>query len=347
MVPTYTPRRMPVDTAAGFEGLRGFSIELLVREDVTMSSAPIAAEMLERLGFVVRLAVEDDVDLASDRLVFVAGNTRSYRKTLERLSAIPPRARPCVVVWHTEPLPMPRAAGLRAEPLTLREVAKIIARDRRINDHYSNARYLRALAAEGVVDAFVVAAKAYQAYLAEQGIAVEHVPLGYHPSQGRLLGLKRDIDVLFLGEFRLRRRRQILRRLRREGLDVLVLGDYSDPQLWGEARTELMNRTKITLHIPRLEGQCSDLRMNVAMSTGALMVSESLYLPDPFVPGVHHVESPLEGLADTVRRCLADEDERRRITETAYAFVTEELTLERSFARLLALAAEGLARRPQ
>jgi hypothetical protein len=45
-------------------------------------------------------------------------------------------------------------------------------------------------------------------------------------------------------------------------------------------------------------------------------------------------------MADTVHRYLADDDTRRRITETAHAFVTTELTLERSLTRLIALASE-------
>jgi hypothetical protein len=336
---------MSVDTAAGFEGLRGYSIEFLVREDVTMTSAPIAAEILERLGFVVRLVVEDGVDLSPDRLVLVSGNTRSYRKTLRRVATIPEVERPCVVVWHTEPLPMPRSAGLRAEPLTVRELAKVVLRDGRINDHYSNARHLRGLASTGAADVLAVAIRAYQAYLAQEDISSEFVPVGYDPSQGRLLGLERDIGVIFLGDFRLRRRRRILRRLEREGVDILTLGDYSNPNLWGGARTDLMNRTKIALNIPRLEGHLPDIRLLVAMATGALVVSEPLYLPDPYEPGVHYVETPVQRMAETIRHYLADDDARLRITAAAHAFVTTEmLTLKGSFARLLTLAAEGRAR---
>ena len=98
---------------------------------------------------------------------------------------------------------MPRAAGLRGQPLTVRELGKIVLRDRRINDHYSNARFLKKLARSGAVDALAVATKAYQAYLAEDGIDVHHVPLGYHASFGRLLQLERDIPAIFLGDFRL------------------------------------------------------------------------------------------------------------------------------------------------
>ena len=161
---------------------------------------------------------------------------------------------------------------------------------------------------------------------------VHHVPLGYHESFGRLLQLERDIPVIFLGDFRLPRRRRILRRLEREGVDVLTLGDYANPDLWGEGRVELMNRAKIALNIPRLEGHLPDVRLVVAMANGALVVSEPLYLPEPYVPGVHYVEAPAERLAESIREYLADEAARRRITEEAHRFVTTELTLERSFA---------------
>ncbi len=170
------------------------------------------------------------------------------------------------------------------------------------------------------------------------------MPLGYHPSHGRLLDRDRDIGVIFLGDFRLPRRRRILQRLEREGVDVLTLGDYSNPQLWGEGRVELMNRVKVALNIPRLEGHLPDVRLVVAMANGALVVSEPLYLPEPYVPGRHYVEAPVDRLAETIRHYLADEEARRQITGEANRFVTTELTLERSFSRLLDLVREATLR---
>ncbi len=234
---------------------------------------------------------------------------------------------------------MPAAAGLPREPLTARELAKVVLRDRRINDHGSNGRYLRELAGEGIVTVLAVATSAYQAYLAEHGVAAELVPLGYDPDDGRLLDLERDIDVLFLGDYRIRRRRHILRQLEREGIDLLVLGSNSASEgYWGESRTELLNRTKILLNLPRLQGHLPDIRLIMAMACGALVVSEPMYLPAPYVPGTHYVESPPDELATTIRRYLADDEERRRITATAHTFVTQGLTLEGTFARLLELA---------
>jgi hypothetical protein len=80
------------------------------------------------------------------------------------------------------------------------------------------------------------------------------------------------------------------------------------------------------------------------MANGALVVSEPLYLPEPYKPGVHYVEAPVERLAETIRHYAGDEDARRQITDEAHRFVTTELTLERSFSRLLDLVREATLR---
>ena len=50
-------------------------------------------------------------------------------------------------------------------------------------------------------------------------------------------------------------------------------------------------------------------------------------------------------MAETARRYLNDEEARLRITDEAHRFVTQELTLERSFADLLELAARRVSGR--
>lgn len=334
----------PVSGAAGLDDLRGRPIEHLYRADIKVTRAPIAGEIMRDLGFDVRVVVEGEIDLSPHRIVFCGGNPLWYRRTLGRIAELPPGRRPAVIVWHTEPLPMPDSAGLPREPLTLREVAKIALRDRRVNDWWSSSRFLRSLDAQGTATVLAVATGAYQAYLAEVGVPADFVPVGYHEDDGRLLGLERDIDVLFLGDHRIRRRRRILDSLRNEGLDVLALGSHSPTRgLWGESRTELLNRTKIALNLPRLPGHLPDIRLIVAMANGALVLSEPLYLPAPFVPDAHYVEAPADALAATARSYLADDAARERIAAAGHAFVTEGLTLEGSFRRLLELAAGRLA----
>jgi hypothetical protein len=125
---------------------------------------------------------------------------------------------------------------------------------------------------------------------------------------------------------------------------VQVLGDYGDPRYWGDSRNELLNRTKILLNISRHPGLQNDVRLILGMATGALVISEPIYLPDPYVPGKHYVEAPLDELAATLQRYLADEQARREITAAGHAFVTQELTMRNSLARLLELATANVQR---
>jgi len=327
------------------QNIRGRTIEILIREDVKFSGKPIFAETFAQLGFDARLVSDDEFDTSADRIVFISGNALWHERALDRIRPLPRDERPFVIVWYSEPLPFPRASGLRLEPLNLREIAKIVLRDRRITDAHSNARHMRRIAREGIVDLLTVAARSYQAFLAEEGIGSELIPVGYHPVHGHLLDLERDIDVLFLGDLRVRRRKRILRRLERDGLPVRAIGSYADPTYWGEGRTQILNRAKIVLNLPRHPGLLAESRWPVTMSTGGLLLSEPVYLPGPYEPGRHYVEAEIDQMAETARRYLNDEEARLRITDEAHRFVTQELTLERSFADLLELAARRVSGR--
>lgn len=337
---TQLPETHPTHPAPDrLQSIRGRTIEILLREDVKFSGKPLFAEIFKQLGFDARLVSDDDFETSPDRIVFISGNALWHKRALDRIRPLRRDERPFVIVWHSEPLPFPRAAGLQLAPLNVRELGKIVLRDRRISDPHSNARHLRRIGPEGIIDLLAVATRSYQAFLAQEGIDSELVPVGYHPVHGERLDLERDIDVLFLGDLRVGRRKRIFRRLEQDGLPVRAVGSYSDPTYWGEGRTQLLNRSKILLNLPRHRGLLADLRLIFGMATGALVLSEPVYLPEPYVPGKHYVEAEVSEMADTARRYLEDEEARLRITAEAHAFVTQELTLERSFGEMLALAA--------
>jgi hypothetical protein len=129
----------------------------------------------------------------------------------------------------------------------------------------------------------------------------------------------------------------MIAKLRRLGVNVTACGDWADPALWGEARTALLNRVKILLNIPRFTGEFAALRFILGMANGALVVTEPVYDPFPFVAGRHFVSASMEEIPAVVLHYLQSEEQRRQIADQAYAFVTEELTMERSIARLLDL----------
>src|SRR5262249_2440596 len=122
-----------IDAAGGataiddpFAGIRGRRIEIPIREDLEMSTAWIAVDTFEELGFEARLVTDATADVSSDRIVFLGGNALWHERALDRVRALPRPERPVVVVWHSEPLPLPRPSGLRPARLTARELAKIL-----------------------------------------------------------------------------------------------------------------------------------------------------------------------------------------------------------------------------
>jgi hypothetical protein len=299
---------------------------------------PTVATVLAELGHDVAMAEDGPVDLAPCDVILLYGNPGYFPKLRRQLLSTPKERRPLVAALHAEPLPPPRASGLpRWSGLNLAEVAKILLRDWRATDIYSNAFKLRRMMREGTIDLlFATYAEKYE-YAREQGYECWLTPYGYHLSFGRLLGLDRDVDVLFLGEMRPRRRRRLLNQLRQAGIEVTVRGSWKNRHegLWGEDRTRFLNRTKIIVHLQRYPGKLAPKRFFLAMANGAMVISEPAYRPEPFVDGEHYVSASIERMPDVIRHYLAHTDERERITAAAHRLVTEEITFARSMERML------------
>jgi hypothetical protein len=221
--------------------------------------------------------------------------------------------------------------------LHLREIVKILLRRSSATDVYTNYFRLRSLMRRGLPDLLVVSTLSRHEFLAERGISAHWVPLGYHPSQGCDLGLARDIDVLFLGDLKIPRRRPLLSQLQQDQVNLMAVGDWSDPAYWGEKRTRLLNRTKIFLNVQRYAGELSGQRLLIGMANKALVISEPMYNPAPYVSGKHYITATIEEMPEVIRYYLAHEDERRAVVEDAYQLVTQEVTVEHALSRILAL----------
>ena len=291
------------------------------------------------MGHHVVLAEDDAVDLNVCDVLLMWSNPGYYPRTLRRLQSMPKVERPVVAVMYTEPLPAPKASGLpRWSGLNKAEIAKILLRDWRRTDIYSNARTLRSLMRDGIIDELFVLGGEQEEYAAEQGYRAHRYDYGYHPNFGNLMGLERDIDVLFIGETRQRRRKKFLKKLRGAGIDVMVRGSWhkTEGALWGEERTRVLNRTKIVVHLQRYPGKVASKRYVLAMANGALVVSEPSYRPDPFIEGVHFVSASIDEMPRVIRRYLSDTSERERITAVAHRFVTTELTWRQIMEKVVA-----------
>jgi hypothetical protein len=305
----------------------------------------VATRMLREWGYPVRQVGDGPIDLDPREVLWILNNASWFPSILRRLDQTPARDRPLVVLWHVEPLPPPRAAGLPWPPLSLREVGKIALRRPGATDVYTNLLSLRRVMRKGLVDLLLVSTPGRREFLAEREIGAQWVPIGYDPSRGRDLGLARDIDALFIGSPHVPRTRRQVKRLRRRGVDVTALGSWTDPGTWGESRTRLINRAKIFLNLQRYAGELSGVRFILGMANGALVVSEPVYDPAPYLPGKHYVSATVEEMRDVIAYYLAHEEERRHVADEGHRFVTRDLTMERSLARILELIRERLRAR--
>jgi hypothetical protein len=295
------------------------------------------ASALEAAGCRVTTVPDGPLKVARDEVVFVMNNFSWFPRIRRQLAATPPARRPLVMGWQTEPLPLPSAAPFDRPALQLRELAKIVLRDSRATDVFTNYFHLRQLARSGIPDLLIVSTPSGREFLAEKGITSHWVPLGYHAALGRDLRVTRDIDVLFLGTPDDARHRQSVRYLKRKGVNVLAKGNWTDPACWGDERTKLINRANIFLGLQRRPGKLSGTRMILGMANKALVIAEPIYNSAPYVSGKHYISATLDTMPEVIDHYLRNDAERERITGEAYRFVNEEVTMERSVARIIGL----------
>jgi hypothetical protein len=170
--------------------------------------------------------------------------------------------------------------------------------------------------------------------LTQMGIPCEYAPLGYHPLWGTNRGRDRDVDVLFLGRVKRTGRQRLLRLIERQlapaGVRLMVV----DRNCYGPPRTELLNRTRISLDLPQNTWETPVLRLLTSMACGALVVSNGRADPYPF-GDEHLVHVDSEALAAAILEHLRDEPLRRRKAEAACHFVTTELAWGPVISRVL------------
>lgn len=173
-----------------------------------------------------------------------------------------------------------------------------------------------------------------------------YVPWGTAPGHFDRLDLSRDIDVLWIGKRRTRRRSNHIDRVRRElalhGVNLHVVDGIENPLVYGPARTELLNRAKIALQIMSVWYDNSfHMRFHVVAGNRCMVISE--HLPPhyrEYQPGIHYVSTDLGAITEAVLYHLRHEEARRTIAENAYQLVTTEMTFNTSVRKLMDLAAK-------
>ncbi|MBP1608004.1 MAG: hypothetical protein H6Q04_239 [Acidobacteria bacterium] len=326
--------------------MRSLNIAFLQRRNTRREALRSFSECLREAGHhVFGVREHAYADWQDADLLWIQGNANWFPAACRQLERVGTQ-RPRVLIWHTEPLPPRPGSGWRNNRLHLREIVKIVLRHRQATDPYTNAARLKKLWQVGLPDVLAISARSRQEFLTSCGIKSHFVPLGYAgESQGRLLGLQRDIDVLFLGTMQVPRRRRLVSHLRRSGIEVQTKGSWKSLEAWGENRTLLLNRTKILLSLQRHPGEFTGMRLILGMSNGAMVISEPIDQPDPYIPGRHYIEAPTGQMPAVVRYYLEHPDERERVAMEGHRLM-KDLTMQASVRRILELveALEGCPR---
>ncbi len=171
-------------------------------------------------------------------------------------------------------------------------------------------------------------------FLNDMGVPARYVPVGYHPIWGEQLDRKRDIDVLFFGDAINRTRRSALEQIRGQFAAAGVQFVCVTESVYGRERTELLNRARIVLDIMRTPWEMPVLRLLMCASCGAMVVSNWTGEPAPFDTG-HLAQVDTDEMAEAAVHYLKHEPEWQAIAGAAQAFVTRELTMQRSLESIL------------
>ena len=169
-------------------------------------------------------------------------------------------------------------------------------------------------------------------FLRKLGIESQLVPTGYGKAYGEDRGLERTTDVMFLGvPGKTHRRRQMVEGIRQglsqHGIELSIRPEKPGTRFGGEERIVGLNQTRILLNPLAKQTDMTGERLMLGMANKALIVSEPIIDPSPFVPGEHFVVAEPGKLVETVMHYLDHESERKRIVDNAYRFVTEQLTM--------------------
>jgi glycosyltransferase involved in cell wall biosynthesis len=145
------------------------------------------------------------------------------------------------------------------------------------------------------------------------------------------MSLKRDVDVLFLGHLHKKRCRRtsilksVKETLQARGYNLKIV----DKDCFGQERTKLLNRTKILIDIVRMPWEIPGMRLMMAISCGAMVISTGFKGdPFPYILNKHFVDVDTDQFADTIVYYLQNDSERYKISREAQRFVNEQLTLE-------------------
>ncbi len=293
----------------------------------------------------VSVATEDSVwDFGKLDFLVTYGPMQSMAWVVHRLSRM--RNLPPLFVWFTEQAPQPTLPAFAVHSAArVRYAFESCLLRSRGNHRFASALFshggrllvlgeMLELRRQGFLGLIGVFTETNKSFLQRHGLPAMVLPMGYHRSFGENLGLDRDIDVVFLGSTRDRRRKLIVSKLREEfvkrGIKFVIKdGSQECGYVWGKERASLLNRTKLVLNVMRQPWDDPVFRLLLTAPNKAMLLSEELLATSmgPFCAGEHFAMAGLSEMVDITEYYLNRTDQRQRIAERAYEFVTRTLTI--------------------
>jgi hypothetical protein len=311
----------------------------------------ILGEELQALGLTVCLlpagqALPSDLDV-----VVTFGPYGEFLPVARQVEQCKSGGRPRLIHWNTELIPNPRLPWALVRPLSILR-AWMGARSRKLETRALRLRYLgdsHYAFRRGWLDLLVESSQVYTAYHRRHGLPAVFIPWGTSPRWYADLELERDIDVLWMGKRRSKRRSDLLddirRGLERHGYTMWVADDLEKPLIYGAARTRLLNRSKITLNLlSNWHDNALVYRFPMGAGNHSLVVSEpTLAHDDHLTPGVHYALSQSGCMLETLMDFLQDAPTRQPLVQAAYHLVTHQLAFRQSVRQLLNIIQERFA----
>ncbi|HXK59010.1 MAG TPA: hypothetical protein PLP42_03865, partial [Acidobacteriota bacterium] len=249
---------------------------------------------LEALGHEVTTFGKEDPVPAGQDVVFTFGPYGKVIPLWEKSRRV--KGNPATIHWNTEGIP-----DLRIPAVLVRQLAALrslvgrvadsenrlfrltlgsprlpkldhrMARFRYVGDYYYAYR-------KGLLDLLADSSMIYADIHRKAGIPVLYLPWGGSLVSSKDLGMERDIDVLWMGKRGSGRRSRLLDRVRAElkalGVEIYVADGEENPFIFGETRTEYLNRAKVTLNLTRTWYDDNFSRFSMAAPNRSLIVSE-------------------------------------------------------------------------
>jgi len=338
------------------------NIEKLIVSSLTWGQRPgelilTQGKAIEALGHQHHFFRFDEPIPPQTQVILVQGPYDTLVPLVDQLTKKPIQERPALVYWFQQSLSLPRPRWM-CETLS-RTFSRLHQTHNDLKSLGKVANYISPnlfktkgtrlgflgdilwLHRYNLLDVLALSSTVYADYLEKFNISSIVVPRGSVPSHGSLLHIERDIAAVWMGKLRTKRRKQaaywLKQQLENKGLVMHIYDGEKEKFIFGQKRTEILNRTWFVLNI-FFSGPIDELsiRFFIAGANGAVVLTEPGANKYPFIPNKHIIEAKIEEMPKIIEHYFNNKNEWQTISDNMASFISKDLTLEKSIEKILA-----------